>query len=74
MEQDVKLGSVGDAKLSESQAGESATASVLVGPLKVSVAVELDNKALLELVASKVPGGLAHEAVVALEKVLFPSA
>jgi hypothetical protein len=71
---DQKIGSVGTASETASVAGEKAQAQMNVGPLKVAVSVELDNRALIELVASKVPGGAAHDVVIGLEAVLFPAA
>jgi hypothetical protein len=72
MEKDVKIGSLGDVDVQAGLASEKAAGSVVLGPLKISLVAELDNRALLELVASKVPGGFSHEAVIALEKLLFP--
>lgn len=72
MEKDVKLGSVGDVDVQAGLAEEKVQGSVALGPLKISLVAELDNRALLALVASKVPGGFSHDAVIALEKLLFP--
>jgi len=72
MEKDIKLGTVGDVDVSAAMQSEQAKASVNVGPLKVSLVAELDNRAALDYLASKVPGGFAHDAIVALEKILFP--
>lgn len=72
-EQDVKIGSVGSASLSEAIAGESASASVQLGPVKVQLVASIDNAALVALVASKLPGGVAHDIVVALQNALFPA-
>lgn len=72
IDKEQKIGSIGDAKVHADIKGESAQADVLVGPIKLSLSAQIDNRALLDLVASKVPGGLAHDAVIALEKLLFP--
>jgi len=74
MEKDVKLGSVGDVDVKADLPEEKASATIAIGPFKLSLVAELDNRALLEYVASKVPGGFAHDAVVALEAALFPVA
>lgn len=74
MEQDIKVGAAGSVHAKEEIAGESLKGSLPVGPLSVAIEIEIDNAKLLALVASKVPGGLAHDAVIALQKALFPSA
>lgn len=73
MEKDLKIGSVGDAELSAAKEGEKAQASVNVGPFKVSLVAELDNRKALEALASKLPGGMLHDAAIAMEKALFPA-
>lgn len=74
MEQDVKIGSVGDVKIEESAVGEKATGSVKLGPVKIYLSAELDNKDALAYLAAQVPGGFAHDGIVLLQKVLFPEA
>lgn len=74
MEKDLPLGSVGDVDLQASKDSESAAGSVKLGPFEVELKAKLSNRALLELAASRVPGGLAHDAIVALEAALFPPA
>lgn len=74
MEQDVKVGAAGSVAVSEAIAGESLKGMMPIGPLKVSIDIELDNVALIDLVAKRLPGGLAHEAVIALKAELFPAA
>lgn len=74
MEQDVKVGAAGEVKASEALSGESLKGQLPMGPLTVSLDIELDNAKLLALVATRLPGGLAHDAAVALQKALFPSA
>lgn len=73
MEKDVKIGSVGDVDVSADLKEVKAAGSVVLGPLKVSLVAEMDDRAVLDYLASKVPGGWAHDAIVALEKVLFPA-
>lgn len=74
MEKEVKLGDVGSADLSASAKEEKSTASVVLGPLKISLVAELDNRAALDYLASKLPGGYAHDAIVIIENLLFPKA
>jgi len=74
MEQDLKVGASGSVAISESIAGESLKGSLPIGPLNISMDIEVDNAGLVALVASKLPGGMAHDIVVSLQKTLFPSA
>lgn len=72
MEKDVKLGSVGDVDLQAGLASEKAQGSIDLGPLKISLSAEIDNRKLLELVAAKAGVGLTHDAIIAIEKLMFP--
>jgi len=74
MEKDVKLGSVGDVDAQASLAGESVKGSVALGPIKVALSAQLSNRDALDYLAKQVPGGWEHDAIIALEKVLFPDA
>lgn len=74
MEQDIKVGAAGSVAVTEAVAGESLKGSLPIGPLKISLDVEVDNAGLLALVAAKLPGGMAHDIAVNLQKVLFPVA
>lgn len=70
MEQTQKVGSVGSVTESESLQGETLSGSVNLGPLKVTVSAEMDNAQALAYLASKLTGGMAHTAIVALQEAL----
>lgn len=70
MEQDVKVGSLGDVKFDESLQGESVSGKL--GPLQINV--QISNADLVALVASRLSGGVLHDAAVALQAALFPAA
>lgn len=48
-------------------------AQVASGSLKGSLELDLDGKALVDLVVSKLPEGLAKQIVTGLEGVIFPA-
>lgn len=74
MEQDVKVGSAGDVKVSEGLAGETASGSLAIGPLELDITAKLDNAKVLALLAKSVPGGMLHQGIVLLQQDLFPAA
>lgn len=73
MEQDVKVGAAGDVKIDENLVGESLKGSIPLGPMVVSLDVEVDNAKLLAYLAAKVPGGMLHQGIVLLQQDLFPT-
>lgn len=69
MEQDVNVGTLGQVKIDEDIAGESISGTI--GP--VTVSIQISNSQLVSLVASRLPTGVMHDAVVALQAALFPA-
>lgn len=71
MEQQGNIGSVGSESVEATVASEKATAQVALGPVKISLAVEIDNKALLDLLVSRLPAGVAQTLGKEVENALF---